>query len=66
MDNTEPLVVPYYMDCVARGYYYECTCGEVHRTEKSAWDCRKCSVYLPDDEYTDRKVIDIRTLDGLR
>ena len=48
MDNLEPLTIPYYMSCLANGYRYECTCGELHCEEGSAWDCRECRLCLTD------------------
>lgn len=29
-------------DAVERGYHWECSCGEMHRTKVSAATCRKC------------------------
>lgn len=46
MDNLEPLTIPYYMDCLAKGYRYECCCGELHREERHAWNCRECRLCL--------------------
>lgn len=31
---------------VERGYPWQCSCGEMHRTESSARACRKCRDYL--------------------
>jgi hypothetical protein len=32
----------YQIDAIKRGYHWECSCGEIHRTEQSARICRKC------------------------
>jgi hypothetical protein len=59
MDNPEPLLIPYYMSCLAGGYRYECTCGEVHREERSAWECRECRLRLTQLVFDSRQVVDI-------
>jgi hypothetical protein len=33
---------PHQIDAVKNGYFFECACGEIHRTEQSARICRKC------------------------
>ncbi len=38
----------YQIQAVNRGYYFECACGEIHRTLDSAKLCRKCRSYLVD------------------
>lgn len=59
MDNLEPLVVPYYMDCLTKGYRYECSCGGLHREERHAWSCRQCRTSLSESSFDSRKVLDI-------
>lgn len=59
MDNLEPLTIPYYMSCLANGYRYECTCGELHCEEGSAWECRECRLCLTDLVFDSRRVVDI-------
>jgi len=34
---------------VERGYPWQCSCGEMHRTESSSRACRKCRDYLAED-----------------
>jgi ribosomal protein L37AE/L43A len=46
---------------MSKGYFFECTCGEIHRTAESAWGCRKCRSYLWDEDFADRTVTDLRT-----
>ena len=58
MDNLEPLTIPYYMSCLANGYRYECTCGELHCEEGSAWDCRECRLCLTDLVFDSRRVVE--------
>ena len=60
MDNLEPLTIPYYMDCLAKGYRYECCCGELHREERHVWNCRECRLCLSDESFDARRVVDIR------
>ena len=60
MDNPEPLTIPYYMDCLAKGYRYECSCGALHREERHAWNCRECRLCLRDEAFDVRRVVDIR------
>jgi len=59
MDNPEPLTVPYYMSCIAKGYRYECSCGELHREETQAWNCRSCRINLSTDTFETREVINL-------
>jgi hypothetical protein len=59
MDNPEPLTIPYYMDCLAKGYRYECCCGALHREERHAWNCRECRLCLSDESFDARRVVDI-------
>lgn len=50
---------PHQIDAVKNGYFFECACGEIHRTEQGARICRKCVKYLVD--YHDREdPIDLR------
>lgn len=39
-----------------QGYPYSCTCGECHKTERGAWNCRKCREYLTEEDYEYRTV----------
>lgn len=51
----------YQVDAIARGYPWECACGELHRSLESARICRKCRQYLED--FNDRSdPVDLRTL----
>lgn len=34
---------------------WSCGCGEQHRTETNALDCRKCRAYLSPEDYAARK-----------
>lgn len=60
MDNPEPLLVPYYIDCVSRGYIYECDCGEVHKSAGEAEACESCLEHLSGESYVNRRVVDVR------
>lgn len=40
---------------------FECQCGERYRTSAYAWACRKCRVYLTEDDFHERAVVDLRT-----
>ena len=51
----------YIAESVAKGYVYECDCGEGHKTIAGAFGCRKCRTYLLDDDFYNRKVVDLRT-----
>jgi len=53
---------PYYLDCIKREFFYECACGEIFKSERAAWGCKRCSSNLTSEEYADRKVVDVRTL----
>lgn len=57
---------PYYADCLRRGFFYECACGEIFKNEKAAYNCRNCVAYLTPEEYSVRVITDIRTLDELK
>ncbi len=35
----------YLVNAIARGYFYECSCGELFATVESAQSCRKCRTY---------------------
>jgi ribosomal protein L37AE/L43A len=48
-------------EAVAEGFFFECGCGEIHRTSSGAWTCRKCREYLMDADFDDREVFDLRT-----
>lgn len=41
--------MPEYMrEAAEDGFEWTCACGEMHRTAKSAYTCRKCRKYLPE------------------
>jgi hypothetical protein len=51
MDNAKKPTAPEYIrNAVAKGYTWECSCGEIYRTEMAARTCRKCRDYL--NEYS--------------
>ena len=49
----------YVMDAVARGYRFECSCGELSKTIAIARACRKCRTYAPELRCTE--VYDLAT-----
>lgn len=51
----------YVQEAMAKGFVFECGCGEIYRTAEQAWGCRKCRDYLLDEDFYDRKVTDLRT-----
>ncbi len=51
----------FHLSAISRGYFWECACGEIHRSRESATGCRKCRQYLID--FNDRSPpVDLRTL----
>lgn len=64
MDNPEPLLIPYYLSCIEKGYVYECSCGEVHATEEAGWSCGGCRESLGSEGYRLRRVVDLRNVTG--
>ena len=34
----------YQIEAIKKGYLWECSCGEIYKTETSARICRKCPV----------------------
>jgi len=53
---------PYYLDCIKREFFYECACGEIFKSERAALGCKRCPVNLTPEEYSARKVTDVRAL----
>lgn len=51
----------YQAEAVLEGYPFECGCGEQFRTARAAWECRKCRVYLTENDFDTRTVIDLST-----
>ena len=51
----------YVVAAMAKGYFFECTCGEMYRTADAAWGCSKCRKYLWDADFSVRVVTDLRT-----
>ena len=49
----------YTVNAIARGYFYECSCGELFLTVESAQSCRKCRTYTERGSCTE--VYDIAT-----
>jgi len=65
MDNPEPLLIPYYLSCIEKGYAYECSCGGLHEPEEGGLSCMGCRDYLGDEGYQCRRVVDLRAVVGL-
>lgn len=49
----------YYTDCIAEGFVYECSCGEMYNDADVAYHCRKCRNYCVFGYCT--HVTDVRT-----
>jgi len=60
MGNKLPLK-DYQVSAIARGYPFECDCGEIFKTSTAAWGCRKCRKYLASEDFESRSVVDLRT-----
>ena len=49
----------YIMEAIARGYRFECSCGELSKSVEIAKACRKCRTYAPERQCTE--VYDLST-----
>jgi hypothetical protein len=47
------------MEAIARGYRFECSCGELSKSVEIAKACRKCRTYAPESSCTE--VYDLST-----
>ena len=45
---TKPAAPDYIISAAKDGFIWECSCGELYRTEQAARCCRKCRYYTPD------------------
>lgn len=60
--ETAKKIPSHYASSIADGFFWECACGEIYRTQQSAKICRKCRDYLLEDDFFNRTdPVDIRT-----
>lgn len=60
MEKSDP-IPSHYAEAIANGFFWECDCGEIHRTEQGARNCRKCRDYLMENDFYNRAdPVDIR------
>ncbi len=47
-DTSKPKAPDYIAAAAKEGFTWECSCGELFRTEAQARSCRKCRYYAPE------------------